>query len=136
MDKEDASVARFVVKLALGIAALVLLIVLAIQLIAPQLKVYEQRLHGEAELAKAQFSKQVLVQEAIAKQEAAKSLAQAEVERAKGVAEANRIIGDSLQGNDAYLRYLWIQQLDNAGHVVYVPTEAGLPILEAGHRDR
>ena len=40
-----------------------------------------------------------------------KALAQAEIERAKGVAEANRIIGDSLKGNESYLRYLWISGL-------------------------
>ena len=59
-------------------------------------------------------------------------MAQAEVERAKGVARANKIIGDSLQGNEAYLRYLWIQGLQtNKMNVVYIPTEASLPILEA-----
>ena len=55
--------------------------------------------------------------------------------RAKGVAAANKIIGDSLHGNEAYLRYLWIDGLREHGKgaaVIYVPTEAGLPILEAG----
>ena len=62
-------------------------------------------------------------------------LASAEVERAKGVAEANKIIGESLNGNDAYLRYLWIERLGQNGQdVIYIPTEAGLPILEAGRR--
>ena len=57
------------------------------------------------------------------------------MERAKGVAEANRIIGESLKGNESYLRYLWIQNLESGSNsVVYVPTEAGLPILEAGKR--
>jgi hypothetical protein len=51
------------------------------------------------------------------------------------VAEANRIIGESLKGNESYLRYLWIQNLESGSNsVVYVPTEAGLPILEAGKR--
>ena len=68
------------------------------------------------------------------REEAATLEAQAEIERAKGVAEANKIIGDSLKGNEAYLRYLWIQGLQEGAtpQVVYVPTEAGLPILEAG----
>ena len=62
-------------------------------------------------------------------------MGEAEVARAKGVAEANKIIGESLHNNEAYLRYLWINGLSehgNAPTVVYVPTEAGLPILEAG----
>jgi regulator of protease activity HflC (stomatin/prohibitin superfamily) len=98
----------------------------------PQYGVYHQRLEGEAELAKAEYSKKVMVQDAMARQESAKNLAQAEIERAKGVAEANRIIGDSLRGNDSYLRYLWIHQLgESKGDVIYIPTEANLPILEA-----
>lgn len=103
----------------------------------PQYNVYSQRLDGEARLAHAHSERQVQIQDAQAKLESAKSLAQAEVERAKGVAEANKIIGDSLKGNEAYLRYLWIKNLDDAektGQVIYVPTEAGLPILEAGRR--
>jgi hypothetical protein len=71
--------------------------------------------------------------EAPAKKDAASLLAESEVLRADGVAKANKIIGDSLKGNEAYLRYLWIDKLDNkSGQVIYVPTEAGLPILEAG----
>jgi hypothetical protein len=58
-------------------------------------------------------------------------LAEADVIRAEGVSRANKIIGDSLQGNEGYLRYLWIQGLQtNQMQVVYVPTEANLPILE------
>lgn len=56
----------------------------------------------------------------------------AEVERAKGIAAANKIIGDSLKDNDAYLRYLWINNLEGGKkQIIYVPTESGLPILEA-----
>jgi regulator of protease activity HflC (stomatin/prohibitin superfamily) len=101
----------------------------------PNYAVYQQRLEGEAELAKANYSKQVAVQEAQAKMAAAEMLAKAEVSRAIGVAQANKIIGDSLKGNESYLRYLWIQNLENGkNQVIYVPTEAGLPILEAGKR--
>jgi len=101
----------------------------------PNYAVYQQRLEGEAELAKANYSKQVAVQEAQAKMGAAEMLAKAEVSRAIGVAQANKIIGDSLKGNESYLRYLWIQNLENGkNQVIYVPTEAGLPILEAGKR--
>lgn len=103
----------------------------------PKYKVWEQRQEGMAELAKADFSKQVAVQEAKAKEESSKYLAQAEVERAKGVAQANKIIGDSLHGNEAYLRYLWIHSLtEGKNEVIYVPTEANLPILEASRVKR
>lgn len=100
--------------------------------VMPQYGVYEQRLHGQAKLQEAEASRQIAVVEAEAKMQAAKSLAQAEVERAKGVAQANKIIADSLKNNESYLRYLWIQGLEHGDHeVIYVPTEAGLPILEA-----
>ncbi|MBP3731363.1 MAG: hypothetical protein J6I40_07845 [Mailhella sp.] len=100
----------------------------------PRYSVYQQGLAGEAELARAQQNRQIRIQEAMAAKESAKMLAEAEIERAKGVAEANKIIGDSLKGNEAYLRYLWVQGLNSAQtpQVVYVPTEAGLPIMEAG----
>jgi regulator of protease activity HflC (stomatin/prohibitin superfamily) len=97
----------------------------------PKYNVYEQALHGEAELAKANYSKQVAVQEAHAKMESAKLLADAEVIRAEGVAKANKIIGDSLNNNEAYLRYLYINNLEHTqNQIIYVPTEANLPILE------
>jgi len=100
----------------------------------PRYEVYQKELAGQAELARATQNRQIKVQEANAEKEAAKLLAEAEIERAKGVAEANKIIGDSLKGNEAYLRYLWINGLQQGStpQVVYVPTEAGLPILEAG----
>ncbi len=101
----------------------------------PKYRVYQQALHGQARLREAESSRRILIEEANAKRESAQALAEAEVERAKGVADANKIIGESLKGNEGYLRYLWIQGLqDGSSEVIYVPTEAGLPILEAGKR--
>jgi len=101
----------------------------------PQYNIYAQRAHGQALLAHAQSAKEVAVAEAKAKMESAELLAQAEVLRATGVAKANQIIGESLKNNEAYLHYLWINNLEsNNPTVIYVPTEAGLPILEAGRR--
>lgn len=100
-----------------------------------ELNVFYADMSGRAKLAEAISSKKVQIEEARGKMEAATMLANAEVERAKGVAAANEIIGESLKGNDAYLRYLWIQGLqDKDNNTIYVPTEAGLPILEAGKR--
>lgn len=102
----------------------------------PQYNVWQQGLAGEAELKRAEQNRQVLIQEASAKREAAKHWADAEIERARGVAEANRIIADGLGGPEGYLRYLYIDSLSEMppGNLVYVPTEAGLPILEAGRK--
>jgi hypothetical protein len=80
------------------------------------------------------YNRMIKIEEAKATKESATMLALAEVERAKGVAEANTIIGESLKGEigEAYLRYLWIEGLkDSSGERIYIPTEAGMPILEA-----
>ncbi len=59
--------------------------------------------------------------------------AEIEVARAEGVAKANRIIAASIEEN--YIRYLWVSNLKSSQfQTIYVPTEAGLPILEAGRR--
>lgn len=97
--------------------------------------VWSQGKRGEATLKEAEWSRQIAVKEAQAKLDSAHLLAQSEIERAKGVAEANKIIGDSLKENEAYLRYLWIDSLQHTqDKVIYIPTESGLPILEAGKR--
>lgn len=99
----------------------------------PQYRVYEQRLSGEAKLREAESSRQVQIEDAKGKEQAARSLANAEIERARGVAEANKIIGDSLRNNPEYLTYMWIKEVNADGNsVIYIPTEAGIPILEAG----
>lgn len=98
----------------------------------PKYNVWRKSLSGEAALREAEYSKRVAVEEALALRDSATLKAEAEVERAKGVAQANKIIGDSLQGNEAYLRYLWIQGLqDGSSETIYIPTEANLPIMEA-----
>lgn len=99
----------------------------------PNYNVWQQNLAGQAELAKARQNRQIKVQEAKAADESAQYLSKAEVTRAKGVAQANKIIGESLKGNESYLHYLWLQTLEhNKGGTIYIPTEANFPIMEAG----
>jgi regulator of protease activity HflC (stomatin/prohibitin superfamily) len=125
-----------IILLSLGSLFLAVLLFIVLPMwVYPKYRVYAQEMYGKAKYAEAESSRQITVLEAKAKLESSKSLALAEVERAKGVAEANKIIGQSLNENEAYLRYLYIQALqDNQNNVIYVPTEAGLPILEAGKR--
>lgn len=72
-------------------------------------------------------------QEALQKEfelQKAKKDAEIAVARAKGVAESNTIIANSV--NENYLRYRWVEGLQGADkQIVYVPTEANLPIMEA-----
>lgn len=116
-----------------GIVAIVLLFVLIIWG-WQTFRVYSAGQAGKAELAQAEYNRQIKVREAQALKDAALLQAEAEIERAKGIAEANRIIAGSLQGNESYLRYLWIDKLSDNPNVIYVPTEAGLPILEASRK--
>jgi regulator of protease activity HflC (stomatin/prohibitin superfamily) len=130
--EEDREFNSDIERLAKYCIAIIVCLVFAYMIISPIYNVWQQRLHGEAELARAEANRKIRVLEANAEEEAAKSLAQAEIIRARGVAEANKIIGDSLNANESYLRYLWIQNLKTSQkEVVYVPTEANLPILEA-----
>ncbi len=145
--------------LALGTLMLLVIVTCLVIVLAfwvwPKYNVYRQELNGRAALKEAEWSKQILIEEAKAKEQAAlmqakakvtlaeaegkaqiaraKAEGQADIERAKAAAEANRIIGQSLKDNEEYLRYIWIKGLqDGKGERIYVPTEAGLPILEAG----
>lgn len=119
-----------------GIIGLVMLGVIGLAIVMfvlPVWNVWRAEMSGKAALAEAENERKVLIEQARAEAEAAKFYRAAEIERARGVAEANAIIADGLGGPEGYLRYLWIQKLgSNQQDVIYVPTEAGIPILEAG----
>jgi hypothetical protein len=128
------------------VAGLLIFFIIFFMVAVPLYKPWAASQSGKAELAQANQNRQITVTEAEAEAEAAKSIAEAqiqiaraeahsEIERARGVAEANAIIADSLKGNTDYLHYLWIQSLNSGGsEVIYIPTEAGLPLLEARER--
>lgn len=99
-------------------------------------KVFTAEQSGKAELAQAEWNRQIIVRQAQAKKDAATLEAEAEVLRADGVSKANKIVADGLGGPEGYLRYLYIHMLETSEgkQVIYIPTEAGLPILEAGKR--
>lgn len=99
--------------------------------IGPQFNLYKKNTEKQAVIAEqrakseaAEFAAKSAVTQAQAK-------ADAEVIRAKGLAEAQEIISSTL--TEEYLRYLYIDAVAGAdGQIIYIPTEAGLPILEAG----
>ncbi|EGO2129029.1 membrane protease subunit [Salmonella enterica] len=123
-----AAAKKYAKRVAIVVVALIVLSMAG----CPYYNVWEQGMAGKAALMKATQDRQIAVQEAEAKKESAASLAEAEVIRAGGVARANKIIGDSLKNNEAYLRYLWVDGLQQTkNQVIYVPTEANLPVMEA-----
>lgn len=98
-------------------------------------QIWGAEMSGRAILAEAGFSRQVRVQEAQAKADAAILEGQAELTRAQFSADANLALAEGLGGYEGYLRYLYIRMLEEqgtTGQVIYIPTEAGMPILEAG----
>lgn len=98
----------------------------------PVYNVWTKGMGGEALLREAESTRRVSVLEATAKRDSAVMLAAAEVERAKGVAEANQIIGKSLENNPRYLQYLYITELaegaEKGNKTIYIPTEGGMPV--------
>ena len=103
----------------------------------PTYRVWQQGLSGKALLREAEYSKQVLIEQAKADLESATLWAKAEVERAKGVAESTEIISGQLQENEAYLQYLAIQaqtkMADSPNHsTIYIPSGYnGIPIIKS-----
>ena len=96
----------------------------------PRYNVWQQGLAGEAELKRAEQNRLIQIEEAKANLEAQKLNSDAEIERAKGMAEAIRIENGQL--TEKYIQYLWVRNMeDNVNEKIYIPTEAQIPILEA-----
>jgi regulator of protease activity HflC (stomatin/prohibitin superfamily) len=96
----------------------------------PIYSVWSKGMSGKAELAEADWNRQIAIREAEALKESSVFRAQADSIRAEGTAIANRIIAESI--SEEYLRWMWIDQVGDAtDQIIYVPTEASLPILEA-----
>lgn len=130
MDNPIAKVAVIIVGLAVAVALL-----FGVWYGYKTVQVWGAQMSGRAVLAEAEFSRQTRVEEARAKKEAAELEGQAELTKAEFAARANAALADGLGGSENYLRYLYIRMLEeqgSAGQIIYIPTEAGVPILEAG----
>jgi len=117
----------------LGVTVLslpVLVIIIGFMFGLPTYRVWQQEMIGRAEMARAEQNKQIQIEEAKANLEAQKLNSQAEVERAKGMAQAIEIENGRL--TELYIQYLWVRNIDKMdGDKIYIPTEANLPLLEA-----
>lgn len=125
--KERKIVIKF---MSVSIAALFVISAI-LMVVVPVYKVWSQEMKGKAELAQAEQNRRIKIEEAKANLEAEKLNAQAEIERAKGAAEAIQIENGQL--TTTYIQYLWVRQQANnqIQKIVYIPTEASMPILEA-----
>lgn len=112
------------------------LIVLWFTVLYPMWNIWASKLSGEASLQEAFRQQQIQIAEAKGRLEAAQINKEAALIEAEAVSKQINIIGEKLQNHDLYLKWQWIEMMNKKpdGSVIYVPTEAGLPILEAGKR--
>ena len=102
-------------------------LILSMSILNRYYDVWAQKMIGKARLAEATQSRQILVQQAIAEREAS-------VERAKAI----RIVGKVAQKYPEYRRQEFIGAFAEAlkdgkiNQIMYIPTEASVPITEAG----
>jgi regulator of protease activity HflC (stomatin/prohibitin superfamily) len=100
----------------------------------PRYNVWQQEMAGKAEMAKAEQNRRILVEEAKAKLEAEKLNAQAEIDRAKGMAEAMKVENGTL--SETYNQYLFIRTLEKIAdkgdlpQIIYVPSNGLLPVMD------
>ena len=132
MDDDSKSTLIFVII----VGTLVVGAIGAVMFALPQYGVWQQTLEGKAELQKADYTRQVAVVEAQAKLDSASKLSQVRIQEAKGIAEANRIIGESLRNNPDYLTFLQIEAIkegaEKGNKTIFVaPNQAGVPVITA-----
>lgn len=119
------------------IGVLVAIIVLWSLVGYPKWRVWAAHQQGLADLAQANNEQQIQIAEAKARYQAAELNKKAAIIEAEAVAEQVAKIGKELTTHDLYLKWQWIKMMedthseDDQRTVVYVPTEANIPILEA-----
>lgn len=129
--REQASDSRLVTRLAcIGIVVVFALAALGMWG-CPQYGVWRSEMSGKAELANAEYAKQVQIQEANANLEAERLNAEAEIIRAQGAADARNVEGLGMTSEE-YIQYLWVKKLSLAdSSIIYLPSEGGIPVLTA-----
>lgn len=119
------------VKLVVKVVGVIVAFFVVMAFVRPWYNVWSQEMEGKAESAKAEQNRKIKIEEARANLEAEKLNAQAEIERAKGAAEAIKIENGSI--TPTYIQYLWVRQQSDLSDktVIYIPTESNLPLLES-----
>lgn len=120
------------------VAIVVVIVILMFGL--PLYNVWQQEMAGKAEMAKAEQNRKILIEEAKARLEAEKLNAQAEVERARGMAEAMRLENGTL--NTTYNQYLFIRTLEKLAdkgdlpQIIYMPSEGLVPVMDVSTKTK
>ena len=102
----------------------------------PKWNVWASKKSGEAAFAEAQNEQRVQLSQAQARKEAATTNKEAAIIEAEAVSAQIEKIGANLTKHDLYLKWQWIKMMEERpeASTIYIPTEAGMPILEAGNR--
>ncbi len=122
----------------LALFIITIAIIAALMFGLPRYNVWQQEMAGKAEMAKAEQNRQILVEEAKARLEAEKLNALAEIERAKGMAEAMKVENGTL--NETYNQYLFIRTLEKLAdkgdlpQIIYIPSEGLLPVMDVNKK--
>lgn len=120
----------------MGIVVIIVILMFGL----PLYNVWQQEMAGKAEMAKAEQNRKILIEEAKARLEAEKLNAQAEVERARGMAEAMRLENGTL--NTTYNQYLFIRTLEKLAdkgdlpQIIYMPSEGLVPVLDVSKKTK
>lgn len=131
----DPSVFSVVAHYGLWTIGIIAFLIVLNLIFGPRYAVWAAHMSGKADLAKAMNDQQIQVAEAKSRLAAAEANKQAAIVEASAVAEQIKIIGDNVKEHPLYLTWQWIKMMeDREGTTIYVPTEANLPILEAGKR--
>ena len=126
------SKALIIILLSIGMLIVILMFGL------PLYNVWQQEMAGKAEMAKAEQNRKILIEEAKARLEAEKLNAQAEVERARGMAEAMKLENGTL--NTTYNQYLFIRTLEKLAdkgdlpQIIYMPAEGLVPVMDVSKK--
>ncbi len=120
----------------MGIVVIIVILMFGL----PLYNVWQQEMAGKAEMAKAEQNRKILIEEAKARLEAEKLNAQAEVERARGMAEAMRLENGTL--NTTYNQYLFIRTLEKLAdkgdlpQIIYMPSEGLVPVMDVSKKTK
>lgn len=123
-----------IVGIAFGAVALLWLVYLWLW---PIYNVWRAHKEGEADLAQARNEQQIQITQAESRLKAAEFNKKAAIVEAEAVAAQIEKIGKNLKDHALYLRWQWIRMMEerhSKSDTIYVATEGGIPILEAGKR--
>lgn len=133
-EQKSTMKAKWIFLIVVGVIAVIAVLMFGL----PMYNVWQQEMSGRAEMAKAEQNRQILVKEAEAKLQAEKLNALAEIERAKGMAQAMEIENGKL--TPVYNQYLFIRTLEKISdkgslpQTIYIPTEGLLPVMNVANK--